>query len=414
MFLWIKSPSHLVILAALVMVLLVPVTVSQAEMAPTPSQVVDPTVAGNNQFAVDIYQQLRGAGKEANIIVSPFSISTALSMAYAGSMGTTQQQMSRVLHFPNLGATQQQAYGDLLDQIANSGNMYYQLSIANALWGQQNYPFSAEYVTKMDKYYAGGFNTVDFAGNPSDSRLIINQWVAAKTADKIKDLLSPGDVNRGTKLVITNAIYFKGSWVKPFSTQRTENDAFYLTPSDKVTVPMMQQNSEFPYYESAEVQVLDLAYTGDDLAMTILLPKGDMDQFTASLTADKIQTWLGKLHYERLAVAIPKFTFSGKYHLENVLTSMGMVDAFSPQDADFSGMTGSRDLFISAVIHQAFIGVNETGTEASAATAVTMLTMAMMMKDTEFRADHPFIFLIRHQPTGSILFMGCVNNPSKQ
>jgi len=396
----------------------------------TDSEIV---VQGNNKFALQLYGKLR-AGK-ANLFFSPYSISTALAMTYAGARGQTETQMARVLHFPTeptgggfdsnkkltkstmrrLGKQQfHSAFGAIIKDLnargEKGGN---ELTVANALWGQKGYGFLEEFLGLIKANYGGGLNEVDFVGATESARKTINAWVEKETRNKIKNLIGQGVLNSMTRLVLTNAVYFKGSWARQFKKDRTKEAPFTLLSGDKVDVPMMNQTAEFNYMEADGFQCLELPYMDDVLSMVIFLPK-EFDSFRGfekTLTADNLSQWLAKLRKRKVIVSVPKFKMTCQFGLAGVLKSMGMTNAFS-QQADFSGMSDNRDLFISAVIHKAYVHVNEEGTEAAAATAVTMkLTAIGPDQIPVFRADHPFIFLIIDNQSGSILFIGRVMNP---
>jgi serpin B len=285
--------------------------------------------------------------------------------------------------------------------------------VAKALWGQKGYEFRPAFTYQVETEYDGKLQELDFATAAEAARQTINAWVEKQTNGKIKDLISPGVLNTMTRLVLTNAIYFKGNWAHQFEKDRTREAPFTLPDGKKVQTPMMNQKERFGYAETERSQALELPYSGDELAMVILLPKktdgiGALEQ---ELTSENLSTWLSTIRKREVIVSIPKFKMTDKFSLERVLAALGMPTAFS-RNADFSGMTGRRDLFISAVIHQAYVDVNEEGTEAAAATAVTMKLLSVGPGQTPvFRADHPFLFLIRDTKSGSILFLGRVMNP---
>ncbi len=260
------------------------------------------------------------------------------------------------------------------------------------------------------KDYDGGFNTVDFAGATEASRLTINRWVEQKTADKIKDLRAQGSLSELTRLVLTNAIYFKGDWATKFKPDLTKPMPFHINSEKTIDVPMMRQNGEFLFAENDDVKVLELPYVGKDLSMVLLLPKTNMADLDAKLDAARLAEWTGQVSEREVDIYLPKFKFETKYELQDLLSGMGMVDAFALPPADFSGISGQKDLYITKVIHKAIIEVNEEGSEAAAATAVIMGVKAVLHKPV-FKADQPFLLLIRHNETGSILFLGRVMNP---
>ena len=366
-------------------------------------------VYGNSEFAVEMYKKVGASGEAGNIFFSPLSISTALSMTYAGARDNTAKQMADTLRFKLAAADQHAAFGALAAAL-KPDNKNYRLEISNALWGQQGYAFQPEFIELVKKYYDGGFNTVDFAGATEASRLTINRWVEQKTADKIKDLLAQGSLTELTRLVLTNAIYFKGDWATKFKSEMTKPMPFHLGADKTVVVPMMRQTGDFLFSENDDVKVLELPYVGKDLSMVLLLPKTNMADLDAKLDAARLAEWTGQVSEREVDIYLPKFKFETKYELKDLLSGMGMVDAFALPPADFSGISGQKDLYITKVIHQAIIEVNEEGSEAAAASAVIMGVKAVLHKPV-FKADQPFLFLIRHNETGSILFMGRVNNP---
>ncbi len=390
---------------------------SLGESADCPEpDVIRARVADNNEFAFSLYQKIAGAepnlGK--NVFFSPYSISTALGMTYAGARGETAQQMAAVLRFDEDQEALHRSFRDLAARLDGTGKPY-QLKIANALWGQRDYPFEAKFLSLIGEYYAGGFQTLDFAQAPEPSRVAINQWVERQTADKIRNLLQQGDITSLTRLVLTNAIYFKGEWETPFEKNQTRPAPFKVNPGNTVEVPMMMRTGQLPYAETDTLQAVELPYAGKDLAMVLLLPKDDLGSLEQYLSRQQVGILLTQMQPIRLSLFLPRFKFDARYALQNkdYLPALGMVDAFDSQLADFSGLTGHKALHISGVFHKAFIDVNESGTEAAAATAVVVGLKSMPPPATVFRADHPFIFLIHHKPTGSILFMGRIANPAQ-
>ncbi len=275
-----------------------------------------------------------------------------------------------------------------------------------------------EYFKTIEQYYGGKVTNLDFTGNTENSRITINNWVEEQTNDKIKNLIPPESIDSLTRLVITNAVYFKANWSIQFDAKNTYDQQFKLGFNTTTTAKMMHQTAYFNYSETDEIQILEMDYLGNDLSMLVILPKDghNIDNVGSTINMEKLNKWKSNIKYERVAVAFPKFKFEIKYFMKGTLSDMGMPSAFSMADADFSGMTGTRDLFISAVIHQAFVDVNEEGTEAAAATAVVMRTTTAPGKIEQpkiFNADHPFIFIIQDKKTGNILFLGRVTDPSK-
>ncbi len=366
----------------------------------------------NNAFAVDLYKKL--AQKGGNIFFSPFSIYDALAMTFAGARGRTEAQMARVLHITSPQEVFHPAFSSLINVIkATPVEKAYKLHIANALWGQKGYRFLPNFLTLVNKYYDGGFHLVDFVHDKAGTMKRINRWVEKKTGNKIKDLIRNGDINFLTRLVLTNAIYFKGRWATRFKKENTRSAPFYLSGGEKTDVPMMSQKGRFPYFEDKSLQVLELPYTGNDLSMVIFLPKNPVNlrKIGTQLSVSKLRTFLSRLQKRRVAVTLPRFRLKTRYYLGPILGSMGMPNAFSPV-ADFSGMSGNKELKIAKVIHQAYVDVNEEGTEAAAATAV-VIRLKAMIRNPVFRADHPFLFAMIHKKTNCILFMGRVMNPTK-
>jgi serpin B len=372
---------------------------------------------GDNEFALDVYAQLRG--EEGNLFFSPYSISTALAMTYAGARGQTADEMAKTLHFTLDQEHLHPAMGALIRELNDPGKPSgYQLSVANALWGQKGQPFRKDFLDLTRTDYGAGLHEVDFARATEAARKTINTWVEQQTRDKIKELLKPGILDPDTRLVLTNAIYFKGDWVYQFDKKRTHQADFHVTEKQTVQVPLMSmtnEKGEFKYLKGDDFQALELPYAGKHLAMVLFLPDklDGLAEFEKGLTAAKLDGWIGQLKpTKEVFVALPKFKMTKEFSLKDMLTKMGMRQAFDPDKADFSGIDGSRDLYISAVIHKAFVDVNEEGTEAAAATAVVIKPTAVRLTP-RFQADHPFLFLIRDNRSGSILFLGRVADPSK-
>ena len=370
---------------------------------------VEATVDACNGFAFDLFG--RYSVDDGNILFSPYSISTALSMTYEGARGETAEEMEAVFGFLEDPSERLPSVAGIYNTLNEEGREY-ALHTVNALWIQQGYPVLEDYVDAIIGYYGGDVNALDFVAEPDESRVTINEWVEERTNDRIKDLFPSGSIDADVRLVLTNAIYFKGDWLYEFDEEATGEEEFHVTPSTSVTVDMMSLRDEtFNYAETDELQLLELPYTGEDVSMLILLPKeGRMGDVEAQLSAERLCEWVDVMEGTAVNVYLPRFTFETKYFMMEDLAEMGMPTAFTDA-ADFSGMTGNRELFIDKVIHQAFIEVNEEGTEAAAATGVSMRLSAAMPGEV-FRADHPFIFLIRDMDTGVILFMGRMTDPS--
>lgn len=386
----------------------------QADSSGSNKAGIEQVVDANNQFALDLYKQYQGDGlyQDKNIFFSPYSLSTALAMTYEGAREETADEMRSVFHFPDFGVLRPNSAA-IYNNINKSGKPY-QLKTGNALWLHRDYPFLSDYLTGIEKYYGGKAANVDFANETERSRQTINAFIEEQTNDKIKNLIPGGVLNSLTRMVLTNAIYFKGDWIMQFDKAKTAEADFYTADNKTLKTQMMQitgDDAKFKYVKTNEAQILELPYKGDELSMLVLLPKqGVLDEFERSLTADKIKDWQKSLEKQRVDVYLPKFKFETKYFMKNDLAQMGMPTAFSPA-ADFSGMDGTKELYIAEVIHQAFVEVNEEGTEAAAATAVVMeLKSAASMIET-FRADRPFIFIIQKKDTGNILFIGRVSKP---
>jgi serpin B len=374
-----------------------------------------PVVRGNNRFAFDLYQRLRS--DEGNLFFSPYSISTILALTSAGARGETADQMARVLHFP----PQSQLHPSLaaLTRQVNAGGAKkeYQLSAANALWAAKDFTFRPEFLGLARDGYGAEARNLDFAGDPEGARQTINARVEKETRDKIRDLIARGDIGPDTRLALTNAIYFKGKWGQPFKKDRTKDEPFRAAGGARPQVPLMSQGSRFGYAEADDFQALELPYAGKDLAMLVLLPKNDnLAGLEAQLSAEMIGDVVAKLTPQNVAVYLPRFKTTARFELGDRLKEMGMPLAFSDR-ADFSGLTLSREeLKISKVIHKAFVDANEEGTEAAAATAVTVVPLAAAARPRPvpvFRADHPFVYLIRDTRNGSVLFLGRLADPTK-
>jgi serpin B len=387
---------------------------AQAPPTPTPDQVV--VTQGNNAFAVDLYRQLRK--QDGNLFFSPESISTAFAMAYAGARGATASEMAATFHFTLPPDKLHPAMGALLASL-NAPHAGYQLRVADALWAEKDYTFLDDFLKLTSTAYGANFYPLEFKSATEAARSFINQWVEQKTEDKIKDLLAPGSVNKDTRLVLTNAIYFKGDWQMKFNKARTADDDFHLSPGQNVKAPLMHLTSELRYFNGKTFQALEIPYKNYELSMIVFLPNevGGLPALEQALTAASLQQWLGQLmRGTEIIVTFPKFKMTQQFELGDTLAKMGMKQAFEKDAADFSGMTGKRDLWISAAVHKAYVDVNEEGTEAAAATGITMtmnMAMANQRQPTIFRADHPFLFLIRDNRSGAILFMGRVTDPTK-
>ena len=384
----------------------------QADSTDSTEQGIQDVVNANNQFAFELYSEL-DKNEDGNMFYSPYSISAALAMTYEGAEGQTANEMKSVFHFPedNILRTNFAAiYNDI-----NKENKNYELKTGNALWVQQDFPFLQEYISEVENYYGGKAAMLDFVKETERSRETINNFIEEQTNDKIKDLIPAGYLDKMTRLVLTNAIYFKGIWEWEFDKTDTRDGIFRITSDNTVEIPIMHMNPEdakFNYAETEKLQILELPYKGEKISMLILLPIEDLNTIESVLTTEKLNEYKSQMKETKLdSISLPKFEFDTKYFMKDTLISLGMPTAFS-DDADFSGMTGKKDLYISNVIHQAYVAVDEKGTEAAAATAVIMRELSAMPTNV-FRADHPFIFIIQEKETGNILFLGRVIDPTK-
>jgi serpin B len=383
-------------------------------------------VDGNTAFALDLYGVLR-SNDSGNLIVSPYSISQALAMTYAGANGETAAQMADTLHIPlEQGAVPgafQTLNGDLTTRGtagADSDRGYppRSLQIANGLWGEQSFPFSTSFSNQLAESYGAGLQSADFQNDPEGVRDEINQWVADHTGDKIQDIVPEGAITPDSRLVLANAVYFYGGWLLTFDESNTADGDFTLDDGSMATVPFMHQQDHFGYAQGDGFQVIELPYAGSQFAFTVILPDaGQLDTVEQSLTPDSLATALGQIGSRELILAMPKFEFDYSASLADALKTLGMTDAFDANVADFSGMldaSAPSPLVIGDVLHKAFIAVDENGTEAAAATAVLMAAGAAPPTEPplEVDIDRPFIFLIRDTETGTILFMGRVMDPS--
>lgn len=375
-------------------------------------------VLADQHFALDLYAQLDREQPGKNLFFSPSSVSLALAMTAAGARGETETEMTKVLHFDGGPAKAHAYYRQLLEQWNKSGQQRpYELRVANRLWAQRGYAIRSEFLTLTRRQYDAPMQLLDFAESEA-ARREINEWVEDRTNGKIKELLSPQDIDKWTRLVLTNAIYFKGKWAKQFNKTVTYDRDFTISAEQKVKVPLMQQTAAFGYVEEETFQALEMPYEGNELSMVVLLPRktDGLPELEKSLSLDLVQSILAKLKTQKVITYIPRFKMTAGFELGSTLKAMGMKRAFSPDDADFTGIREEKGLYISRVIHKAFVEVNEEGTEAAAATAVLMKTGSAPGDRgpvlPEFRADHPFVFLIRDMKSGEILFLGRLVNPA--
>jgi len=373
---------------------------------------------GNSVFAFNLYKLL--SQEEGNLFCSPYSISAALAMTYAGARGDTEKQMADTLQFYLSQNQLHPAFNSLDQELASRGEGAkgkdgegFRLNIVNAIWGQKDYAFLTSFLDTLAENYGAGLRILDFINETEPSRIAINDWVSDETEGRIEDLIPQGAISQMTRLVLTNAIYFNAAWQYPFEEDATSPGVFYLLNGEEVTVPMMEQQESFSYVEGDNYKAVELPYDGQELSMVVFLPdSGQFETFEEAIEYQNIKGIIESLERREVRLTMPKFEFDSSFGLKKTLTEMGMPVAFSA-GADFSGMTGNKDLFISDVIHKAFVSVDEAGTEAAAATAVIMELTAMPEIPVEVTLNRPFIFLIRDIETGAILFVGRVMNPGE-
>ncbi|MGC9554094.1 MAG: serpin family protein [Thermoplasmatota archaeon] len=362
-----------------------------------------------NAFSLDMYAKLC-SGNHSNVFFSPYSIFVALAMTYEGARGETAQEMHTVLRFRQNNHTTLCSFGKIYNLL--NVDTEYTLHTANALWTQEKYPFLEEYLHFIENYYMGDATDVNFTYAEQAAQMI-SQWVEENTGGKIKDFITGDDIHPLTRLILTNAIYFKGNWRYQFPPENTENKAFEVSPDTTVDVPTMSMSHsgvKLQYAETDDMQILKLPYISDQLTMTIFLPReNNVSKIEHMMTPDNLTQWQESLIETQVDMSLPKFSLETEYRLKQVLMDMGMAIPFT-LDADFSGMNGNQDLYIDKVIHKAFIEVNEKGTEAAGATSVHM-SLTSVPDNVVFNANHPFLFIIQHQETDTILFMGKICNP---
>jgi serpin B len=375
-------------------------------------------VSGNSTFAFALYEEARGQG--GNIFYSPYSISIALAMTYAGARSETEEQMAEVMRFTLAQDRLHPAFNALDLELASRGEGAagadgegFRLNIVNRIWGQIGYAFLSEFLDVLAVNYGTGLSLLDFSTEPEESRVVINDWVAEHTEERIEDLIPEGAITSDTRLVLTNAVYFNAAWSSPFEEESTRDRPFNLLDGGEVAVPMMNQVETFGYAAGDGYEAVELLYDGGELSMVIFLPEaGRFGNFEETLDAVRATTIVGDLTTRNLDLTMPRFTFRWETSLRDALETMGMTNAFL--GADFSGMDGRHGLAIQDVIHQAFVLVNEQGTEAAAATAVIIGETAAPEPEDPLVVviDRPFLFFIRDIETETILFLGRVLDPS--
>lgn len=374
-------------------------------------------VSGNTRFAFDLYHAVRGGND--NLFYSPYSISMALAMTYVGARGETAEQMADALHFTLPEERLHPAFNALGLELAERGKGpmvkegdAFRLNVVNALWGQAGYTFLPDFLDALAANYGAGMRLLDFRFAPEESRQTINEWVADQTEGKIENLIPPGAITDLTRLVLTNAIYFNATWLHTFDEANTAEGPFHLLGGTEVTVPMMHQTEYFNYTADDGYQAVELPYAGEDLSMVILLPaQGQFESFEDELGAGRVDAIVQDLERENVKLTMPEFEFDSSFQLSGALAGLGMPIAFDAEQANFSGIADTDDLFIQEVVHKAFVSVDEEGTEAAAATGVMMGITSAPPPPEEVAIDRPFIFMIRDVETEAILFAGRVLNP---
>ncbi len=386
-------------------------------MTPSESDAIMELVRGNNEFALELYHQICESQEAGNVFFSPYSISSALGMTYTGAAGQTAADMAAALHFTLPAGAINRAFSSLTGRLtagdlsgAETGESF-TLSISNGLWVQDGFNLLDEYVSEVTECYGAAVRNLDFINDSDGSRETINDWIAESTLDRILDLIPPGMLSEETRVVLTNAVYFKASWLRPFDERSTADTPFTLADGSSIDVRMMNQTEFFNYVSTEGCSAVELIYAAGTSSMLILLPDGDISEFEQTFDADLLETVRRSLSSRNVSLSMPVFEFTRSVQLGQILRDSGMESAFG-SGADFSGITGSHDLFISDVVHKAFVKVDEEGTEAAAATAVIMNLTAMPLEPVELIINRPFLFFILDRETGSIVFMGRVMDPS--
>jgi len=382
---------------------------------------------GNVAFALDLLGALREQ-EGGNLFASPYSVSAALAMTYAGARGTTREQMADALDFELDGEQLHAAFAALEAEFARrnedgedsavrtvsddedgDAGPAFELTTANGAWGQDGFPFRESFLDLLDAYYGAGLRLADFAGDPEAARRRINEWVADRTNDRIEDLLPKGSIDTATRLVLTNAVYFSARWAVPFPEDATEPRPFTALDGSTAEVPTMGQELKTRYAEIEGHQLVELDYANGETSMVVILPaEGEFEAFESSLSVDRLAIMLDRASRAQVTLSLPTFEIETAASLVESLRALGMTEAFTA-DADLSGMTDDRDMFVDDVVHQSFVSVDERGTEAAAATAAIVAESALPER-VEMTVDRPFLFYIRDKPTETPLFVGRVTS----
>lgn len=376
-----------------------------------PSKTAAEAAADNNALGLDLYKRVAQPGK--NTFLSPHSVAVALAMTYEGARGATAAQMSESLRFEVSPERLRPGFEALREAIRPAEDAGYTLQVGSSLWGMQGKEFLPGFLEVLRTDYEAPLHQVDFAESEA-ARATINDWVAEVTRGKIDELIPPGLLDAMTRLVLVNAIYFKGDWAARFDVKATKTAPFQVLQGKPVRTPLMHQVAEFGYRELEDAQVLSLPYQGEELSMVVVLPRqaDGLTALEAALDAASLKEWTEDLEQRKVSVFLPRFKIEAAFSLSEALAALGMKDAFDPKVADLSGMDGTRELYLKEVVHKSFVEVNEEGTEAAAATGAVVGVRSVPPPPPEFRADRPFLFFIRHEGTGAILFIGRVANPA--
>jgi serpin B len=406
-----KMTACLIILSTLFS----PAITPEITMAQTNPSIDVPTFCDSaNRFALALYPQT--GPEDQNLIFSPYSIDTALLMTYAGARGNTATEIAAALQLPAQAGDPHAAAGELIAKFQTApGDNGAIIRVADALWGQNGVSWSDDFLNLLQKTYLAKLANLDFAQSDA-ARKTINDWIADQTNDKIKDLIPSGLLNALTKMVLTNAIYFKADWDSPFEKDSTHNADFHLDrKSGIIQTPTMHRAGRVSFFQDPQLAAIQMTYKSSDLAMLILLPNRNdgLPGLERNLDITQLSQVITGLTFQPVAISLPQFKITASFDASAALKSLGIKAAFTDK-ADFSGMDGKHDLYLSAVVHQAYVAVDENGTEAAAATAMVFRATAIQMPPpVTFNADHPFLFLIRDTKTGMILFMGRVQNPAE-
>jgi len=378
-------------------------------------------VQGRNSFGLTMFQHLRKVDSKQNIVFSPYSIGLALAMTYGGASGTTAEEMRQVLKIDTKDQDFHESW-NYLEQRLNartneiqSGSPDYAVRLTNAVWTQQNYPILESYLNLISSQYGSGIHSIDFSGFPEPSRLEINEWVKNETNQRIDSLIPDGAIKPLTRMVLINAIYLNAAWKHPFSVDLTMGEPFYLPDQNIVEVDMMSQTLNTSFLKNEKISLVEIPYIGEDLSMLIIMPsEQSFELLFSQLDARSLSAFINQEMSGKVELKLPRFSTTSNFELRDVLKAMGMPLAFDSNLADFSAMTPENDLYLDQVIHQAVIEVDESGTEAAAATASLMMGKGFDPSEpVKITLNRPFIFMIRDTISGSILFLGQIINPTK-